>query len=143
MKSSNNKASAAKIEKKLDKFRKSLNKKQKQVTSELAAGIEKTAHMDGAVFLKLLTGTNNMADSVEAEIKAWKIKVSTTKLKSLSLAEKRKVLKINELKNRIGEDLKEADIKYIVPVSEVLKMFLQSNKQQDILNKEAGIVTME
>ena len=68
---------------------------------------------------------------------------ATTKLKSLSLAEKRKVLKINELKNRIGEDLKEADIKYIVPVSEVLKMFLQSNKQQDILNKEAGIVTTE
>ena len=143
MGSSTNKASAAEIEKKLDKFRKSLNKKQKQVTSELAAGIEKTAHMAGAVFLKLLTGTNNMADSVEAEIKARKIKVSATKLKTLSLAEKRKLLKIDELKNRIGEDLKEADIKYIVPVSEVLKMFLQSNKQQDILNKEAGIVTME
>ena len=77
-----------------------------------------------------------MADSVEAEILARKIKVSATKLKSLNLAEKVKLLKVNELKSRIGEALKESDTTCIVPVSDELKIFLSSNKQPDILNKE-------
>ena len=80
------------------------------MAAELGTGIEQTAHMAGAVFLRLLTGTNHMADSVEAEIKARQIKVSATKLNSLSLAEKRKLLKVNELRSMIREALKESNI---------------------------------
>ena len=82
-----------------------------------------------------------MADAVDKEIKARKIKVTEAKLKALTLAERRKLLKIDELKERIDEDLKEGDIKYIVPVSDVPKEFLK-NKQQGLLNTEAGIVLL-
>ena len=56
MGSSKNKASTAEIGKKLDKFGKSLSKKPRQRKTELAIGIEKTAHMASSVFLRLLTG---------------------------------------------------------------------------------------
>ena len=59
----------------------------------------------------------------------------------MTIAEKRKLPKADVLKERTEEDLKEADIKHIVPVLDALKDVLQ-NKQQGLLNKAAGISAM-
>ena len=88
MGSSKNKVSTAETGENLNKFWKSLCKKPKQVKAELTMGIEKTAHMASSIFLQLLTGENNMASLVEADIKAQKVKVSETKFKSLPCWEK-------------------------------------------------------
>ena len=84
-----------------------------------------------------------MVKIVEAEIKARAIKVTDEKLKSLSLAEKRKLLKRDELQRRIDEELKEKDIQYIVPISKEMIAVMTDGTQQSILDKEAGHVAAE
>ena len=141
--SEKSKASAAETQKKLFNFEKSLRQAPKEYKAELAEGIEKTARVNGGVFLRILTKTNKMSDVVNAEIKARNIKVSKKKLESLTIAERRKLLRKDEHKNRIGEALKEADIQYIKPVSKEMINVLTNNIQQKILDREAGILTLE
>ena len=47
------------------------------------------------------------------------------------------------IKNRIGEALKEAEIQYIKPVSKDMRNVLTNNIQQKVLDREAGILTLE
>jgi hypothetical protein len=110
--------------------------------AELPTGVEKTGRIGDGVYLRLMTKKNNMEDAVEAEIKARKISVSKKKLKSLTIAEKRGLLRKDELKRRIDEALTEKEVTYIKPASKEMLEFLSSGKQQQILDKEAGIISL-
>jgi len=144
---SSKKASASEVKTKLNKFKNSLKRKPKVYKAELPAGIEKTGRVGDGAYLRLMTKTNDMEDAVDAEIKARGIRVSNKKLsdkklKSLTIAEKRKLLRKDELKKRIDEALTEKEVTYIKPVSKEMLQFLSSGKQQTILDKEAGILSL-
>ena len=128
----------------------------KEVKAEQAAGIEMTGRVSEAVYLRILTGTNSsyldgdetMSDIADAEIKARGIKVKKKKvskkmLESMTIAEKRKLLREDELKVRIDEELKLADIKYIIPQSDEMKRIMNDGTQQRILDKADGIDRIE
>jgi len=110
--------------------------------AELPAGIEKTGRVGDGVYLRLMTKTNGMEDAVDAEIRARSILKSKEKLKSLTIAKKRKLLRKDELKRRINEALTEKEVTYIKPASKEMKEFLSSGKQQTILAKKAGILSL-
>lgn len=140
--SASSKASAKEIEAKLEKFTISLDTPPTEYKAELPVGVEKTARIMGAVYLRILTKTNNMENFVNAEIAARNIKVSKKQLDSLTIAEKRKLLRVDELKERHAEELKEKDIQSIVPQSKELKEILTNGKQAEILDRELGILPL-
>ena len=108
----------------------------------MASGIELTARVAGAVYLRILTDKNNMRDTVKVEIRARGIKISLLCIASSSIAKLRKLVRKNELKMRIDEELKEADIQYIKhckPTSKEMKDILSKGIQQQILDKEDGL----
>ena len=145
------KASTIEIEKKLSAFRISLSKQHKTNKAELPVGVHQTAWVKGAVFLRLLTKKHKMDGAVDAETqeraieltKSKKLEVYEAKLKELTIAEKRKLLREDELKRRIDEELKIGEITYIIPRSEEMKSFLTSGAQERILAMEQGIEMLE
>lgn len=162
LKETSKKASAHERETKLEHFSTTLQKTglSKQVKAEMAVGIEETGYTANAVYLKIFVDTNSryldnakMSDIVEAEILAREIKVSTSgnrkyskkKLKSLSLAEKRALLRKHEHQGRVGEgeiELKVSEVKYIKPISNEMKAVMK-DKQQVILDKQMSIDQIE
>ena len=101
-------------------------------------------------FVIFLTKKNDMESVVDAEIRARRIAVTKSKaneaidakLKYLKIAEKRKLLRVDERKSRIDEDLKEADITYIQPKSDEMKAILTGGIQQRIIDIENGITDL-
>ena len=163
LKDTSKKASATEKKAKMEHFSATLEKtgRSKQVKAERAAGIEETGYTANAVYLKIFVDTNSrylddnakMSDIVEAEILVREIKVSKTgkkkytkkKLESLSLAEKRKLLRKHEYQGRVGDgeaELKESQVKYIKPLSEEM-IAVMKDKQQMILDKQMSIDRVE
>jgi len=158
LKNESKKASAKEIKDKLDKFDTTLSKDGgNEVKAEMAGGIYKTGHVAGAVYLRIFVGTNSrylpghglpdktdMVDVVHAEITKRKIKVAKKLFKTMTLAEKRKLLRQNELQSRIiaEPELKEKEVNCIVPQSNEMKIVM-NNVQQQILDKEAAIDRIE
>lgn len=148
------KASAKETEKKVHHFENTLKADPKrQVKAEKAAGVEKTAHISEAFYTRLLVDTKSsflpgdtrMKDIANAEIKARGIKISDTTLNGMTLAEKRKELNKDELKERVGAgetELKLGDITYIKPQSKEM-IDIMKNVQQQILDKDMGITRIE
>ena len=137
------KVSAVERKKKISAFAKDLGKSSKECSAEQAAGVMQTAYVAGAVALRILTKANKLETVVDAEIKKRKIKVSRTKLNALNMAEKRKLLRVDELKNRHREELKETEIKYIVPESDEMKNIMTDSTQQKILDKINGLLALD
>ena len=95
----------------------------------------------------ILTGTNDFKEAVDAEVRARKIPMSDAQKKSWSLAEKRKKIRQHEFNRKCeeqdgyGKTNVVKDITFIMPQSEELKNSFE--KQQKILDKEAGILVLE
>lgn len=154
LKDGSSKASAKEVEKKVKHFEGTLKAPPKRQTkAEQATGVEKTAHIMEAFYTRLLVDTNSsflpgdtrMKDIANAEIKARGMQISDTTLSGMTLAEKRKELRKDELKERVGAgetELKEKDIIYIKPRSKEM-IDVMKNVQQQILDKELGITRIE
>ncbi|KAL7530309.1 hypothetical protein ACHAXR_007396 [Thalassiosira sp. AJA248-18] len=144
LRDANKKAGANERRKKLALFEQSLNKDFTTSKAELPTGVQTTAYVAKGVFLRILTKKNKMESVVLAEIAARKIKVTKAKLDSLIISEQRRLLRVDEFKERrLTEELKEKDITYIMPVSNEMKKLLEDKIQQKILDKEMGILRLE
>ena len=129
-----------------------------QYVAEVGGEVDVLAAMGGKVLLRIFTKTrdrftkavkNNltMEKCVVAEIKARKISISEENLKSLSIAEKRKLIRKNEFDNISSErkGMAETDVKDFTPGSEEVKYMIDSihKVQEKILNFEKGIDDVE
>jgi len=139
------KVSEIKRDKIVTKFRQRLQQKRKKHKAELPTGFDITARVGGKIFLRILTKKNNLDTHVLAEIKARKIKITKRQEEVLTLAEQRKMIRVHErgllVTKNPGMELNEKDVMAIVPVSEEVKGLF--TLQDEILNKEAGIVALE
>ena len=121
------KASAAERNARLKQFEKAIKQRRKEYKAELPTGIEKTARVDGGIFLRILTGTNNFKSADDAEVRARKISMSDVQQNSWSLAEKRGKIRQHEFTRKCeeqdgyGKQNEVGGIAYIVPQSEELK----------------------
>lgn len=146
---SNSKASKKERDKALKKYAKVLEKQNKLVKAEEAAGVDIQARVDGGILLRIMTKKNNFEDLVDVEILAREItmnkkKVTKKKLADLTIAEKRKLLRQDEMAKLLTNagiaqrGMKEADVKHIIPVSDEMKQNA-FDKQQTILDEEDKI----
>ena len=92
--------------------------------------------MSGGIFLRILTKKNGYEEHVHAEMKERGIKMTKKMKKELTIAEKRKLLRKHEMEriikvnpDRAQEGIKESDIQFIEPQSEMLKGFLFDDQQ--------------
>ena len=154
------KASAIEQEEKLKGWENTLERPSKKVKAQEPLGIHKTAYIQEAVQLSILTDTNSrylsgdtkVDDVVMAEIKARKIckdlsgkKAGKRRLKSMSLKEKRDLLRRHEYQLRSSDELelKEKEVKYIEPQSNEMKKLLTDGIQQQIFDKKDEIDRIE
>ena len=130
-------------------FEKSLRQKRREVAAELPTGIDKPAQVGGGIVLCLLTKSNSFDKHVDAEIRARGIKMSKKQGESWSLAEKRGKIRQDEYNRRCNADPEFSrennvkDISYVVPLSSELKSQEVFEKQQQILDKAAGILALD
>ena len=146
--SSKHKASTVERNKSMERFEKSLAKPWKILKAEMPAGVDKTARVNGGMYLRLLTKKNNMEEVVHAEMKARKIKMTKKQREDWTIAEKRNKLRQDELARKMKEQegfgtqgIKVSDITFIEPQSAEMKNILKPGGIQDeLLDKEAGII---
>lgn len=130
-------------------FELALGKKPKYTKTQEAKGIERTAHTEGAVFLRILSRPNNsylkkyglnVDGIINAEMRERGINFST----KTAITAKKKALKKHEYQRRVGEDedWTKTDVQYIVPQSEMLKLFLKDH-QGRILNAQHETEALE
>ena len=130
-------------------FELSLQKKPKYSKTQEAKGIERTAHTEGAVFLRLLSRSNNsylkkyglnVDGIINAELKARGIRYNT----KTTITEKKQALKKHEHQRRVGEDedWAKTDVQYIIPQSDMLKLFLKDHHGR-ILNTQHDTEMLE
>ena len=143
------KASRVERDEALNKFEKDLKQKRKEMAAELPTGIDKTARVGGGIILRILTKSNNFEPHVNAEIRARSIPMSVRQEASWTLAEKRGKIRQHEFNRKCTMDpdfTRENtvnDIRYIVPLSSELRSVEVLEKQQSILDREAGILALE
>ena len=109
-------------------FRASLDKPRSFVNAERNGRVDVSATMGGAVMLSFLTKKRGMEDHIAAECKARKIR----SYKSLSIGERKKALRKDEFKRRVGDgeqELKESEVRAIVPQSDKLKEALEMQER--------------
>ena len=146
--SSKHKASTVERNKSMERFEKSLAKPWKILKAEMPAGVDKTARVNGGMYLRLLTKKNNMEEVVHAEMKARKIKMTKKQREDWTIAEKRNKLRQDELARKMKEQegfgtqgIKVSDITFIEPQSAEMKNILKPGGIQDkLLDKEADII---
>ena len=138
--SAKSKTSAIELEKLMQQFDKDLKKSRKVHKAEEASGVEVTPLAGDGILLRILTLKNNAEPAVNAEIKKRKIKMTKRQEKSLTIAEKRMMLRSDEYK-LIGTADKVADVKHIKPQTQEMQDLRPL--QQKILNKENGIDDIE
>ncbi|KAL7549953.1 hypothetical protein ACHAWF_013218, partial [Thalassiosira exigua] len=143
------KASEAERTEALHQFERDLAKSRKVLAAEQPTGIDKTARVGGGIILRILTKTNGFVDHVHAEMSARSISMSESQKKSWSLAEKRGKIRQHEFNILCNKDPDYSrennvkDIRFIKPLSDKLKSQETFDKQQAILDKEAGILALE
>ena len=132
----------------MKKFERDLKQRRTEYAAELPTGVDKTARVGGGIILRILTKTNGFEEHVTSEMKARSIDMTMKQEESWTLAEKRGKIRTDEYYRRctIDPDFSRentvSDIKYIVPLSQMLKSPETFQKQQDILDKEAGIAAL-
>jgi len=145
---SSSKASEKERNAMMKRFAKDMKRRRKINKAELAAGVEKPARVDGGIYLRIMTKKNNFEPLVDTEVLAREIKrvkkkLTSKQLKELTIAEKRKLLRQDEMSNimrdpgRAQMGMKESEVKHIMPVSDSIKNAF--DKQQEILDKEDNI----
>ena len=162
------KASKEERDNKLKSFEANLAKKRKIHKAELPTGVEQTARVGEAVYLRILTKTNKMEEYVHDEMRARELiisddavattnkrdlqnKVSESQLKTMTIAEKRAMIRKDEYLWKIAHEQgyqqsnpKETDIRYFTPQSESMRNdVLLGGKQEEILDKELGIYKVQ
>ena len=143
------KASKRERDRALEKFQRDLRQQRKEVAAELPTGIDKTARVGGGIILRILTKTNGFEEHVVSEMRARKLPMTRKQKDSWTLAEKRSKIRQDEYGRRCTRDPDFSrenivtDIKYILPRCRMLKSIETFEKQQKILDKEAGITALE
>ena len=111
--------------------------------------MDKTAQVSGRIILRILTKTNSFKMHVIFEMKAHRIKMSKKQEKVWTLVEKRVKVRQNEHSCCCEKDPDYSrenvvkDVTYTVPLSRMLKSPESFQKQEDILDKEAGITSLK
>ena len=136
--SSKHKASTVERNRRIDVFEKSLAKPWKILKAEMPAGVDKTARVNGGMYLRLLTKKNDMEEIVHAEMKVRRIKMTKKQRKNWTIAEKRKKLRQDELARKMKEQegfgtqgIKLSEITFIEPQSNEMKNLVEEGGIQD------------
>jgi hypothetical protein len=143
------KASAKEQQAFLASFHEAVGKPIKFTKAQEAKGIQPTAHVEGAVFLRHLAKCNNtylqgsrltIEKIINDEMRARKLDFG----KKTPFISKKQAIRTNEYARRVaaGEDWKESGVQFIVPQSKSLKHFLD-HYYPDILNEVSATVAME
>jgi len=119
------------------KFSTDIQKKRVVIKAEMNSRVDVTAQMGGGVLLHILTRTNNFEPHIDAECEARNIKGYRT---NLTIGEKKKLLRTDELKiwaaqGKARDGIKQNDVNYIVPQSEMMKSLVPV--QEEILAAKA------
>jgi hypothetical protein len=141
------KASKREQKAKVDNFINTIGKKLKFCKAQEARGVQLTAQIEGAVFLRHLAKSNkaylegarySIEDIIDDEFITRNITVD----KCATIIAKKQAIRNHEWLRRLGakEVLKETDVQYIMPLSNTMQHFLDTY-YMNILNEEK--VTIE
>ncbi len=143
MKSRSDRASTVHEKEERQKFDVSLQKPLSRKFTELSGKADVTAHVGDGILFRMMTKKNGAETPVHAEIRKRKqIKFTKRQEKTFTIAEKRNLLRNDEMKVWAGSDkatagIKLADVTYLKPQSNEMKAF--GTVQRKVLNKEDGV----
>ena len=142
MRSKPNRASGLHKEAQVTSFNASLGKRRRVLAAEHPEAVDVTYQLGGGVLFHIMTNKNEALEAVHAEIRARNIPFSERNEQSMTIAEKRNLLRKNEMgvwaqERKAEAGIKLSDVTYLTkPITEPMKDLLE--RQPEILDKMEG-----